>query len=252
METKRFGLIGQHIDYSLSPQIFRNFFLREGRPYSYEIFNLEPGQLDEFMAVNPLAGFNVTIPYKQKVIPYLDSLDNEAAEMTGIVNCVTHDPERHLLLGYNTDAFGFEFLLNRIPGFLQHTGSVLILGTGATAQTVRYVMEFHYHSHCLMAGRHPRPERGIVSYGDLDAPLMNEFGLIVNTTPLGGPNHPGRAPRIPYEGLGERHLLIDVNYRPDQTLFMKLGRQAGARTYNGLPMLVAQAYKSWEIWKNFL
>jgi len=252
MDIKRYGLIGQHINYSLSPEIFRKFFSRENLPYSYEIYNLAPAQLENFILQTPLSGFNITIPYKQKIIPLLDALDNEAAEVTGVVNCVAVDHRRHIFMGYNTDAFGFHFMLRRLglpQRFLHH---VLILGNGATARTIRYVMEFYYQSQVLTISRQAKPEQGVISYNQLDKNIMDRFHLIVNTTPLGGPIYPGQAPRIPYQYLNARHVLLDLNYRPAQTRFMRLGMQNGAQAYNGLPMLVGQAYRSWEIWKKYL
>jgi len=238
--VKRFGLIGKNIGYSLSPEIFGHIFRREAVPYVYEIIDTELSLLDEILS-GDWAGLNVTIPYKKAIIPLLDALD-ESAQITGAVNTVVfRDGKR---VGYNTDIDGFEFLLSQTPESVRRRA--LILGSGASSNTVAYVLKKH-RIPFIKVSRKPAP--GMLSYSGLDRNIIERHGLIINTTPLGGPNHRGQAPPIPYHWIGKRHTLIDLNYLPRPTGFVEMGRRFTPHAYDGLPMLVAQARKAWELWK---
>lgn len=238
--VKRFGLIGKNIGYSLSPEIFMHIFRRESVPFSYEIIDTEAARLDDILS-GDWAGLNVTVPYKKTIIPLLDSLD-ESAYVTGAVNTIVfRDGKR---AGYNTDIDGFEFLLSRTPKPVLR--SALILGSGASSNTVAYVLEKHRIAFTKVS-RKPGP--GMLTYSVLDRNIIERHGLIINTTPLGGPNYRNKVPRIPYHWLGKHHILIDLNYRPRPTGFLEMGRRFTPHTYDGLPMLVAQARKAWELWK---
>ncbi len=238
--VKRFGLIGKNIGYSLSPEIFRHIFRREAVPYSYEIIDTESSLLDEILSED-WAGLNVTVPYKKTIIPLLDFLD-ESAQNTGAVNTVVfRDGKR---IGYNTDIDGFEFLFSQTSKPVRRRA--LILGSGASSNTVAFVLEKHGIPFTKVS-RKPGP--GMLTYTSLDRNIIGRHGFIINTTPLGGPNHKGQAPPIPYHWIGKRHTLIDLNYLPRPTGFLEMGLRFSPHAYDGFPMLVTQARMAWELWK---
>ncbi len=249
MEIRHFGLLGRHIGYSLSPLIFKKIFAAEQVPYTYQIFDVpvtDGHELNHFGRRRGLAGFNVTIPYKSEFRRFADMVGHEAVIHTGTANCISYDPLRDKYVAYNTDVFGFEWQLSRF--FHVFPERALVLGAGATSRTVRYVLEKN-KVQVTVVNRTPRPEEGVLPYEALDTEMMAGHLLVVNTTPLGGPQYPDLAPPIPYEALSPAHVLIDVNYRPRITGFMREGRRHRAYVMNGLPMLVAQAWYSWLIWK---
>jgi shikimate dehydrogenase len=242
--SAQYGLIGRRIGHSFSERFFGEKFRREGIDASYGLFPLP--SIDELPALiqsmPQLQGFNVTIPYKEEVMVYLDSLDPEAQEV-GAVNCVKI--ENGKLRGYNTDVYGFR---NSLLGFLgEERPYALVLGTGGAAKAVTYVLRglgIDYIS-VSRSGKD-----GAVTYEDLiaDADIVGSHRLIVNTTPLGTYPDVDSAPVIPWEAVLPVHYLFDLVYNPEQTLFMKKGAALGARVMNGYEMLVGQAERSWEIW----
>ncbi len=238
--SKRFGLIGKNIGYSLSPEIFAGIFRREAVPYSYEILDVEPGRLDEVL-IGDWSGLNVTIPYKQTIIPLLDHLD-EAAAITGVVNTIVF--RRGKRIGFNTDIDGFDFLLSQTPK--PALRRALILGAGASSRSIGYVLEKHRIPYTKVS-RKAGPN--ILTYTNISRHTLAQHGLIINTTPVGGPNYRGKAPAIPYHWLSKQHVLIDLNYLPRPTGFLEMGRRFTPHVYDGLPMLVAQARTAWELWK---
>ncbi len=188
-----------------------------------------------------LFGLNVTIPYKEAVIPYLDIVD-KTAKAIGAVNTIRVEKDR--LTGYNTDVIGFRrSLKNFIPeGF---SSRALILGTGGAGKAVKYVlleMDIPYK----IVSRREVPNG--YTYGDLTAEMMEDYRLIINTTPLGMFPEVDQCPDLPYDALGEAHYLYDLIYNPEETLFMKKGVEKGAKVKNGYEMLEQQAEGSWEIW----
>lgn len=240
---RRFGLIGRSVSYSFSPGYFRAKFERLGLPdCTYEIFDLP--DIDQFPLLiemqQDLVGLNVTIPYKEAILPYLDGLDPLAADI-GAVNTIRIT--RDQLIGYNTDVTGFRQSLT--PLLTDADRNALILGTGGASRAVAYGLgqldiPFRFVS------RKPGP--GQLAYRDLDAALLREHQLLINCTPLGTFPETDAAPPIPYEALGPGHLLYDLIYNPGQTTFLSRGKQMGARVKNGLEMLELQAEASWEIW----
>jgi shikimate dehydrogenase len=244
-KTIKYGLVGRNISYSFSRGYFSRKFADLGLNHiSYENYDLE--QIEEFprmLAGNPgLAGLNVTIPYKEAVIVFLDHLDADAAKI-GAVNTIKIDMGR--LYGFNTDVYGFKTAL--LP-LLQGTDcEALILGTGGASKAVAYVL------HALgipfrLVSRSPRD--GQVHYGGISPEIMASHRLIINTTPLGTYPDIDRYPPIPYSMLTPGHILFDLIYNPDKTTFLRAGEKKGCQIQNGLRMLELQAEKSWEIWNS--
>jgi len=242
---RRFGLIGKDISYSFSPGYFGDKFRELGlEDCIYEIYDLPqisrfPGLLDRYP---DLAGLNVTIPYKEAVIPYLDHLEEQAGEI-GAVNTLRFTQNR--LEGYNTDVIGFRESLR--PLLRPTDQSALILGTGGASKAVAYGLRqldipFRFVSR--------NPEKGQLSYGEVNAGLLKQYQILVNCTPLGTHPEVDKAPSLPYAALDASHLLYDLIYNPSETTFLKEGRQRGARTKNGLEMLRLQAEASWKIWNS--
>lgn len=241
----RYGLIGRDISYSFSRGYFTEKFSKlRLEHYSYENFDLK--EINEFKKIigenDDIKGLNVTIPYKEAIIHYLNDLDFQAKKI-GAVNTIKFTPEG--LLGYNTDAYGFrkslEQQLNR------HHKKALILGTGGASKAIAFVLDelgidFSFVSR--------NPSRNQLSYSDLTADILNENLMIINCTPLG--THPKieKKPALPYEHIGGKHLLFDLIYNPRKTAFLREGELRDATICNGLQMLEFQAEKAWEIWNS--
>ncbi len=245
---KLYGLVGFPLSHSFSKQYFAEKFRREKiTGCRYENFPLS--SLDELPALienHPeLAGLNITIPYKEKVLGLLDSID-ENARAIGAVNTISINrlQGKVKLEGYNTDAFGFYASLK--PWLDRNMKNALILGTGGASKAVAHVLE-NLGISCLFVSRHPGSGRQI-SYAELCGPVLYNFQLVVNTSPVGMYPNADTCPDIPYEFLTEKHLLYDLVYNPPETKFLAKGREMGARTVNGMEMLHLQAEKAWEIW----
>lgn len=248
MSNKILGLIGYPLTHSFSAKYFAEKFEKESI-VGFEYQNFEIPTIDDFMEViknNPdLKGLNVTIPYKEQVIPFLDELDEEAREI-GAVNTIKIIRENGTvkLKGYNTDIYGFRETLK--PLLQQHQYKALILGTGGAAKAVEYVLK-KIGLDILYVSRSPESEKEI-AYSDLNEFAVQDFSVIVNSTPLGMYPKVDVCPEIPYQYLTDKNLLYDLIYNPAETLFMKKGKGKGANTQNGLGMLKLQAEKAWEIW----
>lgn len=243
--SKKFGLIGYPLSHSFSKKYFKEKFERENiSDCHYDLFPIE--HIEQLPALiqsqADLVGLNVTIPYKELVIPYLDELDEDAAKV-GAVNTIRF--QNGQLKGYNTDVFGFEqSLVNFLPQDLQPTS--LILGTGGAAKAVAYVLQklgFPYRFVSRRKGE------GRFTYQDLENKGLDQYHLIINTTPLGTYPNIDHYPALPYEQLGQQHFLFDLVYNPAETLFLKKGKEQGASTINGLDMLIGQAEEAWAIWE---
>ncbi|GLU44204.1 shikimate dehydrogenase family protein [Allomuricauda sp. NBRC 101325] len=243
-KTNRFGLLGRNISYSFSQGYFTQKFKDLGlENHSYENFDMQ--SIEEFPQVlqqENLKGLNVTIPYKQDVIPYLDTLDPKAAKI-GAVNTIQFT--QNGLKGFNTDAYGFQVSLQ--PFLKPHHTNALILGTGGASKAVKFVLEELGIATTYVSRS---PKEGQLTYDDLDKEIMEENTLIVNCTPLGTFPNIEHKPAIPYEFIGSQHLLYDLIYNPEKTAFLKEGEKQGAALCNGLEMLKGQAEKAWEIWNN--
>ena len=239
---KRYGLIGHPLKHSMSRHYFNEKFDYEGLDCLYQHFDLKSlDELQEVMDRYPdLCGFNVTIPYKEAIIPLLDDID-PVAKAVGAVNVLKITEGK--LIGYNTDVYGFEQLLNRaINGkTIEHA---LILGTGGASKAVQYVLKQKGIAYALVSRD---ATKGDYTYDALTDEILNQNHLIINTTPLGMFPHVDDFPDLHYQGLSKRHVLIDLIYNPKETAFMELGKSWGAKAYGGMQMFEEQAKKTREI-----
>jgi shikimate dehydrogenase len=240
-----FGLIGYPLSHSFSAGYFAAKFEKEGirgcRYDNYPIATIT--ELPALFEKNPsLEGINITIPYKEQVLDYLDER-NDIVAAIGACNCIRR--EHGQLKGYNTDVLGFEESLIEKLG--QHHSQALILGTGGAAKAVEYVL----HKRGIAFKLVSRKQRGdTISYADVTPDLLAEHTLIINTTPLGMYPNVEDMPALPYHALTSRHYLFDLVYNPAQTRFLSNGAQYGAVTKNGHDMLLIQAEESWRIWNS--
>lgn len=240
----RYGLIGRKLGHSFSEKFFGEKFETEKIDASYRPFQLATiTELPALLENTPgLKGFNVTIPYKEEVMAYLDSIDREAEEV-GAVNCVKITDGK--LRGYNTDVFGFR---NSLIGFIGDSRpSAIVFGTGGAAKAVTHVLQ-KLGIDYISVSRGGKD--GAMTYEDMAAApgIVSSHKLLVNTTPLGMYPDVDAAPDIPYEAVTPDHYLFDLVYNPAETLFLKKGKSRGAHTINGYEMLVGQAERSWDIW----
>ncbi len=241
-EKKLYGLIGYPLTHSYSRVYFNNKFESEGIDAEYINFELpDVGDFMEVLSEYPnLAGLNVTLPYKQQVIPYMDSLDEEA-RLIGAVNVIKiiRNGEDFSLKGYNSDVVGFRDSI--APLITDTRKKALILGTGGASKAVeRGLATLGVES--MFVSRTRRD--GIITYSDITPEIMATHKVIVNTTPLGMYPHVDECPAIPYDLLTPDHLCYDLLYNPDVTLFMKRARSEGAVVKNGLEMLLLQEFES--------
>jgi shikimate dehydrogenase len=241
---KRYGLIGYPLSHSFSQRFFTEKFEREGiKDCTYSNFPLPSiSELPVVLADPNLLGLNVTIPYKQQVLPYLAEL-TPVVESIGACNCIRIVGGR--LIGHNTDVVGFEQSLRR--QLKPHHRQALILGTGGASRAVENVLGQLGISYRLVS-RTPRPDTGDLAYADIDAGILTAATLVINTTPVGMYPNVDACPPLPYEALTPRHYLFDLIYNPEKTLFLQKGAAQGAAIANGYEMLVLQAEESWRIW----
>ena len=248
MIMKTYGLVGYPLGHSFSQDYFTKKFAAENIDAQYLNFQIENIALfpEKVLNTPDLAGLNVTIPYKQKVMAYLDEID-ETAQKVGAVNVVKiiRNGSNVRLRGCNSDVVGFE---NSLKPLLKtcHTNAY-ILGTGGASKAVRYVLEklgINYQ----FVSRTADAANNILSYEQLTNELIINHKLIVNCTPLGMSPKTDACPAIPYEAIGPDHLCFDLIYNPEVTLFLQKARQQGATIKNGLDMLIGQAIRAWDIW----
>jgi shikimate dehydrogenase len=239
---RTFGLIGFPLTHSFSVKYFAEKFVREGiLDCVYKNFPLHSiGDFATLLKEENLSGLNVTIPYKESVIDYLDEIDAAAASI-GAVNCIKITDGK--LKGYNTDVFGFAESLKNYLGDIRPRA--LILGTGGSSKAISFALDqldisFHFVS------RQKKTDQ--LTYQELTADIIRDHTLIINTTPLGMFPDTEAAPDLPYTALTGDHYLYDLIYNPEETLFLREGRLNKAHTKNGLEMLYLQAEKNWEIW----
>ena len=213
----------------------------------YENFEIPSiDELEEVLAVNPnLKGLNVTIPYKEKVLNFLDSISPEA-QAIGAVNVirVTHDGNKVKLKGFNSDVIGFT---QSIEAMLdpKWNKKALILGTGGASKAINYGLK-SLGLETVFVSRYERP--GTIQYERITPEIVKEYNVIINCTPVGMYPHTEECPILPYEAMDSHTILYDLIYNPDETLFMKRGLEYGAQVKNGLEMLLLQAFASWEFW----
>lgn len=242
----KYGLIGFPLGHSFSVSFFNEKFTNENinaRYINFEIPQID--ELPEILASNPeLKGLNVTIPYKQKVISYLDDISPEAKSI-GAVNVIriAHKGKNPILKGFNSDVIGFTRSIE--PMLEKFHKKALILGTGGASKAIEYGLNT-LGLETLFVSRTKRD--GCITYDEVTPELVKEYNVIVNCTPVGMYPKADSCPDLPYEAMGSHNILYDLIYNPDETLFMKKGAEHGATTKNGLEMLLLQAFASWDFW----
>lgn len=243
----KYGLIGYPLGHSFSIGYFNEKFQNEGinaKYINFEIPSIE--DLTEILALNPeLKGLNVTIPYKEQVIPYLDEISPEAKAI-GAVNVIriTRKGHKTILKGFNSDLIGFTQSIE--PLLMPHWHKkALVLGTGGAAKAINYGLK-SLGLDTKLVSRKPMLEE--ISYEKITPEIIKDYNVIVNCTPLGMYPNVETCPKLPYEAMNTKTILYDLIYNPDQTLFMKKGAAQGATVKNGLEMLLLQAFASWEFW----
>jgi shikimate dehydrogenase len=246
MTTRFYGLIGFPLEHSFSASYFSSKFKKEGIKAKYINFPLkEISEFPELIRSNQgLGGLNVTVPYKEAIIPFLDSLSMTARTIRA-VNTIhfCRSEHRGALIGHNTDVIGFRRSLEE--HIRDQHNKALVLGTGGSSKAIRYVLE-EMGIPCRFVSRKKGENR--LSYQELNKGIMKEYRLIINTTPLGMYPDVDSYPDIPYDMLTPEHLLFDLVYNPEQTRFLAKGDEKWASTVNGYDMPKYQAEASWEIW----
>ena len=243
----KYGLIGYPLGHSFSISYFNQRFADEGINAEYVNFEIPTiDELPEVIAKNPeLRGLNVTIPYKEKVIEFLDSISPEARAI-GAVNVirVTHEGNKTILKGFNSDVIGFTQSIEPMLDKKWHK-KALILGTGGASKAINFGLK-SLGLETVFVSRYERPDT--IQYDKITPEVVQEYNVIVNCTPLGMYPKTEECPLLPYEAMDSHTILYDLIYNPDQTLFMRKGLERGADVKNGLEMLLLQAFASWEFW----
>ncbi len=245
---KKLGLIGYPLGHSFSKKYYLEKFKNENiQGIDYDLYPIST--IEEFPALyrgdSAFYGVNVTIPYKQAVIPYLNELSPEASAI-GAVNCIQiiqtpgEDP---YLIGHNTDVIGF--MNSLAPLLTEQHKAALILGNGGATKAVIYALEKLGISYQIVSRSKTADHN---TYEDLNTDTIRDHKLIINCSPVGTAPNIEQSPNIPYEGIGNSHLLYDLIYNPTETLFLKNGKERGAAIKNGLEMLILQAEENWKIW----
>mgnify|MGYP000954991973 CR=1 FL=1 len=240
---KQFGLIGKNIEYSFSRSFFLEKFNSNDKYLNFSYINYDIDSIEEIDSVfnqKNLCGLNVTIPYKEKIINYLDEVSDQAKEI-GAVNTICFENERKI--GYNTDIFGFSKSLQ--VNEINDIDSVLILGSGGAAKTIAYFCINNNIPYNIVSRK---PSKSYISYKNLDELYFKNKVLIVNCTPVGTFPSVDNCPALPYKLISNENVFFDLVYNPLETLFMKKGKEKGCKTLNGYEMLKFQAEKSLEIW----
>lgn len=243
--VRKFGLIGKDIDYSFSRGYFAEKFSQEKLNHC-QYLNYDCATIEEVFTTlkqTDCVGLNVTIPYKEKIIPALDGLAPQAKEIGAVNTVVFHADGRRE--GHNTDAYGFERAL--FDQWTPKNPKALILGTGGASKAIAYVLK-KKGIHIQYVSRSSL--NNTLTYNQLTPALIATHELIVNCTPLGTYPNTSEAPPIPYNALSDQHLLFDLIYNPPMTEFMKRGQAKGAKTINGMQMLIHQAERSWSLWNS--
>lgn len=243
----KYGLIGYPLGHSFSISYFNEKF--ENEHINAKYINFEIPSIDgltEILDRNPeLRGLNVTIPYKEQVIKFLDAISPEA-EAIGAVNVirVTHKGDKVFLKGFNSDVIGFTRSIEPLLEPAQK--KALILGTGGASKAINFGLK-SLNMQTIFVSR-TKHGNGFITYDEVTPELIKEYNVIINCTPVGMYPHADECPQLPYEAMDTHTLLYDLIYNPDETLFLKRGREQGATVKNGLEMLLLQAFASWEFW----
>ncbi len=251
-----FGLLGKSLGHSFSKDYFTKKFSALNLDHTYHNIELENiADIIPFVKEHKnLKGFNVTVPYKEVIIPFLDEIDSVAKEV-GAVNTVKVENGR--LKGFNTDVIGFEELLKKTPSH-QVTKSpsvneALILGSGGASKAVQYVLRKENIPFRMASRGFELGVRSVelgVSYGEINSMGFSPYSIIINTTPVGMFPNVNECLELPYSSIEARHVFIDLIYNPEETLFLNKARLKGASTFNGMTMLYEQAEASWRIWNS--
>ena len=243
-KQKKYGLVGKNISYSFSKQYFTEKF----KSYHFdncEYLNFDIESLKKFPQIisetKGLKGLNVTIPYKEEIIPYLDSLSKNAKKI-GSVNTIVISKKKKLK-GYNTDFYGFKKALK--PLLQSHHTKALILGTGGASKGVAFALKQLKIEYDFVSRN---ADEFQISYQELDASIFEEYSIIINTTPVGTFPNITECPLLDYSLFTEKHIAFDLVYNPEETMFLKQAKSQGAVTKNGYEMLIFQAEKAWKIW----
>jgi len=243
-KSRKFGLIGKNIDYSFSKKYFSEKFKKENLDCKYSNFDVvNISEIESILQNNSISGYNVTIPYKEEIIKFLDEID-EVAKDIGAVNTIKKIDNKNI--GFNTDSIGFEKSLlplieNKIPK------NALILGSGGASKAIKYVLKKLKINYSTVSRKEGKSE---FVYENLNEVILNKFKMIINCSPVGTFPNINNCPNIPYKFLNKDHILYDLVYNPIESLFLKRGRNLGCKTKNGLEMLEIQANESWSVWNN--
>lgn len=240
---RRFGLIGFPLSHSFSPGYFADKFKKEGiLDCEYKAYPISKIHELDGLIKDDLVGLNVTIPYKEQVIPYMSSVSDAVQEL-GAVNTIVHiDGKLH---GYNSDVYGFQHSLQTWIGEESMSAHALILGSGGAAKAVGYVLNKLSVEYQIVSRK-----EGYLNYTALDKSILSQHLLIINTTPLGMSPNINQCPPIPYDFLSASHYCYDLIYNPKKTSFLSQAESKGASIKNGYEMLILQAEESWRIWNN--
>lgn len=243
-KSRKFGLIGKNIDYSFSKKYFSEKFKKENLDCTYSNFDVvNISEIESILQNNSISGYNVTIPYKEEIINFLDEID-EVAKDIGAVNTIKKIDNKNI--GFNTDSIGFEKSLlplieNKIPK------NALILGSGGASKAIKYVLKKLKINYSTVSRKEGKSE---FVYENLNEVILNKFKMIINCSPVGTFPNINNCPNIPYKFLTKDHILYDLVYNPIESLFLKRGINLGCKTKNGLEMLEIQANESWSVWNN--
>jgi len=239
---KNFGLIGFPLSHSFSPAYFENKFTRENIKANYQAYPLEniDGYCNLIENIS-FSGLNVTIPYKEKILPFLDEIDDDAKKI-GAVNTIKFNNGKSK--GYNTDVFGFELSLIELIGNPEIIKGALVFGSGGASRAVCFILDKLKIPFQIVS----RNDKRYLSYTDISKEIFISTNLIINTTPLGMSPVADKKPELPYHWLNENYFLYDLIYNPEKTIFLTEGLNRGCKIKNGHDMLILQADKSWKIW----
>lgn len=241
----KYGLLGKHLSHSFSQRFFESYFKEHKIDASYELIELSsPDALKDFMlgSVAQYQGLNVTIPFKEHLLEFIDEVSSEA-QIIGAINTIKVGSNGKIC-GYNTDAYGFHQSIKPFLDFNHHRA--IILGTGGASKAVAFVLE-KLGLDVFFISRNPIGSKQF-SYSEINAQMLSTCKLVINCTPVGMFPNSDNLIDIPYEFLTKKHLIIDLIYNPSETLFLKKSRESGAIVLNGDSMLHQQALKSWELW----
>ena len=242
-EQKTYGLVGKSISYSFSEKYFTEKFKKDKiQNCTYKNFDLNNiKDLVSILKENDLKGLNITIPYKEQVLSYLDEIEDNA-KLIGAINTIKINKDK-TLTGYNTDFIGFINTLR--PHINSNCKKALILGTGGASKAIEYgLKKLNIESKKISRNK----KKGDLTYQEIDSDIIKEYQIIINTTPIGTYPDIENCPDIPYKYLTKKHICYDLIYNPDETTFLRKSKKKGAITINGLRMLEIQAEESWKIW----